>query len=215
MVEVLHYYDVAEGKTRELSAREIRKLAQEDGSVLLIRGMRGVPPSTFQRVALAVARRKMRREEDRIDAMIDAYLDTDAFNQVEAQIDDDNARLRAEFAREFEMLTSSQVHVRSGSASKNKAATASDWKRALKVFSVKIQGRELYPGFQFDADGRPLPLMNSVLTHLQSELSPWQIAFWLVSPQNSLDGRLPIDLVRDGDAGVVEAAKHAYELSAG
>ena len=212
---MLQYYNIADGETRDIQLQEIPGLVQEDSSVLLVTGMRGIPLATLRSVVLAVAKRKVLREHKRIDAMIDACLDVENFAPIEAKIEDDNARLRSGFVKDFEMLTSYQIHERSGSSSKNKAARASDWKKAQKIFSVKIHGKELYPAFQFDADDRPLPLVNPVLKHLQGEHSPWQIAFWLVSPLNALDGRPPIDLVRDGDKRVVEAAAHAYELPTG
>ncbi len=215
MSRILHLYDVAEDTERDLSAQEAVRLAQKDKSLILISGVRDMSPRTFHLIASSVARRKLERAQERIDAMIDAYLDTDAFDQVEAKIDDDNARLRAEFLSDFEVLTSAQIHAMSGSTSRNKSATANDWKKAGKIFSVKLQGKDLYPAFQFNADGRPYATLADVLAALPQDLTSWQTAFWLVAPQNALDGARPIDLVQAGDARVFDAAARAFETPAG
>ncbi|GAA6162195.1 hypothetical protein NBRC116589_43690 [Ruegeria sp. HU-ET01832] len=46
-------------------------------------------------------------------------------------------------------------------------------------------------------------------------MTPWQIAFWLVSPKNALDGGIPMDLIRSGDERVLEAAGRANEMVEG
>ena len=65
------------------------------------------------------------------------------------------------------------------------------------------------PAFQFDDDGQPWPLVQPVLRALPAYRSAWQRAFWLVSPNEWLDERVPADALHEGDERVVEAAGHA------
>lgn len=65
-----------------------------------------------------------------------------------------------------------------------------------------------YPVFQFDGR-RMLPGVREVVRLLEPVVaSPWTIASWLTSPAGELDGRAPIEVLRDGriDA-VIELAR--------
>jgi hypothetical protein len=155
------------------------------------------------------------RQERRIEGLIDHMLDVDPFDRTEAEIDIDNARLRADFLREVDLLDSAAVHRRSGHSGRNTAQTAAVWRRAGRIFGVPHQGRLLFPAFQFDADGRPLPLVKEVLAALPEALTPWQTAFWFMAPDPWLDGAPPRDALLRGDPAVVEAARHAGRLPVG
>lgn len=162
-----------------------------------------------------VARHGAARAERRIDALVEGLLDVDPFAPVEAQIDADNAEMRAAFLEAHPALDSATLHARAGHAGRNTAQTAASWKRAGRVFAVSHRARDLFPAFQFDADGRPLPLVREVLAALPGDLTPWQRAFWLASPSDELDGELPVERLRAGDPRVVEAARGAGRLPIG
>lgn len=159
--------------------------------------------------------KRANRREQRIDAMMDGMLDLDPFDEAEAGIDVDNAEIRTRFLEEFPVLTSAAIHARAGHTSKNAAQTAASWKRAGRILSLSYRGRDLFPAFQFDADGRPWPLLKEVLATLPQDLTSWQRAFWLVAEDFRLDGRKPIDLIQIGDRSVLEAARHAGVLPIG
>ncbi|SDO32785.1 Protein of unknown function [Microbacterium sp. ru370.1] len=56
----------------------------------------------------------------------------------------------------------------------------------------------LYPAFQFDEEGRLPPRFKELLRLLRSEITDdWTVALWLNNPQHTLDGRTPIELMRD------------------
>ena len=65
-----------------------------------------------------------------------------------------NAEFRAEFLQRYDVLDAGQVHDIYGSKAENTAALAGRWRNAGKIFGVELQGRILYPAFQFD-DSRP------------------------------------------------------------
>ncbi|MCA1778162.1 MAG: hypothetical protein LC637_01905 [Xanthomonadaceae bacterium] len=69
-----------------------------------------------------------------------------------------------------------------------------------------------YPIFQFDGR-RKLPGIREVISILgQAVASPWTIASWLTSPALALDGRAPIQALRDGQIeAVTTAARQAAE----
>lgn len=213
MSESVRYFDVEAETERKISVSDaVNRFRNGEGHFVMIKTPSGVATKTYLRLCTLMQGRISGRRQHRIDAMMDAFLATDPFEHVEAEIDLDNARLRAEFAEEFPLLDSTAVHQRSGHTSKNVAQTAASWKRTKKIFSVPIQGREGFPAFQFDEDGKPYPLLAQVLKALPKDMTPWQIAFWLVAPKNALNGGIPIDLIRAGDERVTQAADQAYAL---
>lgn len=64
---------------------------------------------------------------------------------------------------------------------------------------VSADGLPLYPAFQFDEAGKPLPRLREVLTQLDPALTdPWGDAVWLNAPGEELDGLSPAAALRDG-----------------
>lgn len=78
-------------------------------------------------------------------------------------------------------------------------------------FSVLHQGRELFPAFQFDPDGHPLPVIADVLAFLRDIRTPWEIALWFTGANGWLGGSRPVDMLRTAPHRVVEAARHEAE----
>jgi len=97
-----------------------------------------------------------------------------------------------------------------GSQAKNRAALANRWKQEGRIFSVQYQGATLFPGFQFDAAGRPRPVIADVIGALGHRGSEWELALWFVAETGWLGGRRPIDLL-DSDP---EAVRRAASLEA-
>lgn len=64
---------------------------------------------------------------------------------------------------------------------------------------VSADGLPLYPAFQFDKAGKPLPRLREVLAQLDPALTdPWGDAVWLNAPGDELDGMSPAAALRDG-----------------
>ena len=64
-----------------------------------------------------------------------------------------------------------------------------------------------YPGFQFGADGRPLPAVRDVLEVLFANgLTEWEVALWFTATTSALQDQRPVDLLNDDPGAVVAAA---------
>ena len=146
--------------------------------------------------------------EDRINAILDSLVALDPRAAAEARIDLRNAEKRKEFLDEFAVIDSIRVHEISGNTGSNPSQTAAVWRKANRILGLPLGQKTVYPAFQFDEGGRPYPLMKRVLDTLPNDMTPWQTAFWLVSPSSALDGGLPLDTIRRGDEKVVDAARN-------
>ncbi|MBK1636871.1 hypothetical protein [Rhodovulum adriaticum] len=146
--------------------------------------------------------------EDRINAILDSLVALDPRAAAEARIDLRNAEKRKEFLDEFAVIDSARVHEISGNKGSNPSQTAAVWRKANRILGLPVGQRTVYPAFQFDEGGRPYPLMKRVLDALPDDMTPWQTAFWLVSPSSALDGGLPLDAIRRGDEQAVDAARN-------
>lgn len=147
------------------------------------------------------------RQEERIETMMTAMLDFDPLDTAESRIDLRNAEMRLEFLQEFPAIEAQTVHKLAGHAGTNASQTAASWRKARKILGLPFGGKIIYPRFQFDADGQPYPLMRNVLKALPDDMTPWQVAFWIVSPNARLDTATPIDAIRRGDGLVIAAAE--------
>lgn len=145
--------------------------------------------------------------ENRINTLLDSLVALDPRAAIEARIDLRNAEKRKEFLDEFAVIDSAGVHEISGNTGSNPSQTAAVWRKANRILGLLVGQRTVYPAFQFDEGGRPYPLMKRVLDALPDDMTPWQTAFWLVSPSSVLDGGLPLDAIRRGDEKGVDAAR--------
>lgn len=151
---------------------------------------------------------RTRHLERKIEQLLDVVADThDPMAEFHAAVATDNTAIRQRFMQEVETLTSSQVAALAGHEAKNRHQTAARWKSQRRVFAVSYQGQDWFPAFQFDADGRPLPLIKQVLDVLPRTRTPWQVAFWFVSSNSWLGGPAPHDRL-DDPAALIEAAGH-------
>ena len=120
-----------------------------------------------------------------------------------------NSVARDALAAEFGLLSSSDVAELSGSAARNAGATAARWRAAGRIFAVTSGGKAaLFPGFQFDAGGQPVPVIADILTALADRLDPWSLALWFTGDNTRLGGLRPVDAL-SGDPDAVLAAARA------
>ena len=132
---------------------------------------------------------------------------------VNADLALDNFALRQEYLDETPLLTAKHIHAMSGGRSSNPSEPASRWKKEGKTFAVRIQGRDLYPAFQFQ-DGAPHRAVKEVLATLPVGMTSWQKAFWFASGNGWLDGDEPQHRLDDGRQ-VIEAARQLAEPAHG
>ena len=118
-----------------------------------------------------------------------------------------NAEAHAELADEFGLLSSIQVAELTGSTASNRAATANRLRNAGKAFTVEVEGAQRFPGFQFDDNGRPRPVIADVLAAVGDRLTGWELALWFTGSSDWLGGERPADVLDSDPELVVEAAR--------
>lgn len=86
-------------------------------------------------------------------------------------------------------------------------------KQERKIFTV-TQGDTTYvPSFQFDQTGRPYPAVARVIQILGRDTSDWGLALWFTGTNGWLDGKRPVDVLKEEPEEVVQAAEQeAAEL---
>lgn len=158
--------------------------------------------------------RRKELTERNIEVLVDLYLQGEAQADVDRELEQDNAELRAQYLREVPTFTAAEIHeFMHGSMLRNPSEPASRWRREKRVFAVRAGRAKLYPRFQF-VDGHPQPVIKEVLKRLPDDMSPWQIAFWFRSGNGWLDGRSPEEALGDED-GILMAADRLREPAVG
>jgi hypothetical protein len=162
-------------------------------------------------VILSLARLLVRASEERkerAEALIEAMLPRPEVQSPIAVLQARrNAVAREALIREFGALTSLQVAELAGSQAKNKAALAHRWKEEGRIFAVQSQGTTCFPAFQFDASGRPRPVIADIIEALGHRGSEWQLALWFIAETGWLGGRRPVDLLEREPEVVLAAAR--------
>jgi hypothetical protein len=157
---------------------------------------------------VVASRRQALRERD-IEALVDVFLRAEPLAPAMPAIERDNASAQAAFLKRWPVLTAEAVAKQAEHGSANRSATASRWKKARRIFGIRVAGREVYPSFQFQ-EGRPRPVIAKVLAGLPEDMTGWQTAFWFIGANSWLDGDAPINRLKNA-AAVVSAAQHERE----
>jgi len=119
-----------------------------------------------------------------------------------------NVELRERVIAQYGALSAKEVADLAGSSAANRGQYAHVLSREQRVFSVNHRRQVLYPAFQFDSDGEPLPVIASLLPLLRERFTrAWEIAVWFVNPNSWLNGQKPVDLLGELDEAVIEAAR--------
>ena len=114
---------------------------------------------------------------------------------------------------EFGLLTSAETGRRLGSRSTAPRNLAVTTRRTGALLAVTRGHQMLFPGFQFGADGRPLPVIR-VLRDLADE-AQWSengVVQWLCVPTTYLGELRPVDLLASDPDRVVDAARRAWNV---
>jgi hypothetical protein len=138
------------------------------------------------------------QQKEQSEQLINAMFSTTAVtvSSAAAQQALRNAEARQELLDEFGVLDSEEV--------------------AGQVFAIEHRGSRYYPAFQFDANGRPRPVIGQVLLALQPYgLDGWEIALWFTTASGWLDDRRPVDLLDEDPAEIITAAGHTVDAVAG
>ncbi|NMR29192.1 hypothetical protein [Crystallibacter degradans] len=105
-------------------------------------------------------------------------------------------------AQEFGLLTGREVAARLGSRAKNAGGFASDLRRRGELMAVKRRNAYLYPGYQFNAEGRVRPLMKrlAALAH-ELDVDEETVLLWMRAPSTWFeDESRPVDNLNNDDA---------------
>jgi hypothetical protein len=128
-----------------------------------------------------------------------------------------NAEARSALLHEFGALRSHEVADLAESRASNRAALANRWRAENRLVAVPVRGELLYPGFQFNAEGKPKPVIGPTIGWLRSDphITDWQVALWFVTPTSWLGGRRPVDLLDEQPDAVIDAARREVNDLAG
>jgi hypothetical protein len=205
--------DVAPVQPVHLDGGQQTDMQLRDGQVVLLAN-EGVDTRLFdlvQRVMRQGEALLETRREATIDKLVEAALDLVPPKPAELKLQDAVARFRLKFLQSEPCYSSTDLHTLSGSTGRNRSQVAARMKAKQQVFAVRHGDKDLFPAFQFDANGKPWPIMAQVLAALPDRMTPWDIAGWFVRRNMDLGGAVPRDLLAEGDARVVQAAAMAGE----
>jgi hypothetical protein len=94
------------------------------------------------------------------------------------------------------------------------SARANRWKSEKRVFAVQRDGKDWYPRYQFDETYTPLPIMRTIIREF-GDAPRIEIAGWMESPNNYLDGRRPREVIRDAPGAILEALGYHFDRPIG
>lgn len=118
----------------------------------------------------------------------------------------DTLKWRKRFMEENPCLTSEQVAEEATSQATNRAAIASRWTKERKIFSLRFEGTQWFPRFQFQ-DGRPISAVADVIDIFPEQASGWELAYFFVTPNMNIDGCKPVVLLKQDPARLVSLAQ--------
>lgn len=142
-------------------------------------------------------------------AAVEVYTEPAIARAVQAE-----HNLYARIDAEFGMLSSADAGRRMGSRSSAPRNLATTAHRAGTLVAVHRGNYLAYPGFQFDPDGQPLP----VIARLRevAEAADWSeagLVQWLCAPTTYFDGDRPVDHLSADPDRVLAVAKEALAVS--
>jgi len=128
-----------------------------------------------------------------------------------------NAEARSALLTEFGALRSQDVADLAESRATNRAALANRWRTENRVVAVPVGDELLYPGFQFNSEGKPKPAIGPTIDLMRSDphTTDWQMALWFVTPTSWLGARRPVDLLDEDPDAVINAARREVSDLAG
>jgi hypothetical protein len=124
----------------------------------------------------------------------------------ETAIVQDSLLWRKKFVRENECWTAAKVAEESTSRAANRAAIASRWAAEKKTFSVRFEGKQCFPRFQFQ-DGAPVPVVSEVIKVFPEHATGWELAYFFSTPNPNIGGRKPLDLLKSDPSRVMSLAQ--------
>lgn len=115
--------------------------------------------------------------------------------------------LKARILEDSVWLTASELSAKAGFRSADPEAGPKGWKAAGKIFSLKVDGEDLYPDYVLDEKMRPLKVVRLILSLFKERKTPWGLAIWFGSANRRLRGAKPKDLLVSKSELVLMAAQ--------
>jgi len=116
-------------------------------------------------------------------------------------------------ARQAKRLERAQKAVLKEFGSLDKPADFERLQRERRIFTVVHRNTTYVPSFQLDEAGHPRPAVAKVIQILEGDTSDWGLALWFTAANGWLDGKRPVDLLKDAPEEVIQAAEQeAAEL---
>lgn len=119
--------------------------------------------------------------------------------------------LKARILDDSVWLTGSELSAKAGFRSADPEAGPKGWKAAGKIFSLKVDGEDLYPDYALDEKMRPLKVVRLILSLFKERKTPWGLAIWFGSANRRLRGGKPKDLLVSKSELVLLAAQDEVE----
>ncbi|EJW2026392.1 integrase, partial [Salmonella enterica] len=119
--------------------------------------------------------------------------------------------LKARILADSDWLTASELSAKAGFRSADPDAGPKGWKAAGKIFSLKVDGEDLYPDYVLDEKMRPLKVVRLILSLFKERKTPWGLAIWFGSANRRLRGGKPKDLLVSKSELVLMAAQDEVE----
>lgn len=119
--------------------------------------------------------------------------------------------LKARILADSEWLTGSELSAKAGFRSAAPDAGPKGWKAAGKIFSLKVDGEDLYLDYVLDEKMRPLKVVRLILSLFKERKTPWGLAIWFGSANRRLRGGKPKDLLVSKSELVLLAAQDEVE----
>ena len=156
-------------------------------------------------VSAALARSEQESLETIVGALVPRRLPPPHL-LVEARM---NGEVRRAVLESGDWLTAAQVAEIAGFKSQNPSAQPNKWKKERRIFALRLNGSDYYPGYALDPDThyRPAKGLPAVLEALGEGWDDWSLAVWFASVNSFLDGKIPKDLVLSAPDQVLAAAQ--------
>lgn len=119
--------------------------------------------------------------------------------------------LKSQILEDSVWLTASELSAKAGFRSADPDAGPKGWKAAGKIFSLKVDGEDLYPDYVLDEKMRPLKVVRLILSLFKERKTPWGLAIWFGSANRRLRGGKPKDLLISKSELVLMAAQDEVE----
>ncbi|MGO9874210.1 MAG: hypothetical protein ACLPVY_10455 [Acidimicrobiia bacterium] len=153
-------------------------------------------------------------EDEGFEQLAEAMMPTSVPSKAFVEQVRRNVSERVQFLQTYGAFTADQVAEAVGSRATNRRSLAARWRAEQKIFAVRVPPNTLvYPAFQFDFEGQPLPIIGDVLAALPEGLRDggWQLALWWDTPTELLGYNRPADLLLKDPEGLVSAARAEAE----